>query len=75
MSEKDPNQLRLLEIYGTITIITILFRVLALIIIAHVIKVQKKQQKLRKRQPIIANDTDQLLYGPNLNNLKNTGIF
>ena len=76
MSEKDPNQLRLLEIYGTITIITILFGGLALIYIIHVIKVQKKQkEKLRKRQPIIANDTDQLLYGPNLNNLKNTGIF
>jgi len=70
----NPNQIQLLEIYKTITIATVLLGELALIYIIHVIKVQRKQEKLRKR-PIGINDTDQLLYGPNLPDIKNTGIF
>ena len=77
-TEENPNQIRLLEIYGTITIATVLLGGLALIYIIHVIKVQRKQKeklKLRKRQLIRINNTDQLLYGPNLLDIQQTGIF
>ena len=75
MSTIDSNQIRLLKIYGTITIATVLLGGLALIYIIHVIKVQRKQKEKLRKRPIGINDTDQLLYGPNLPDIKNTGIF
>lgn len=75
--QDDPNKTRLLEIYGVIIIIIVLFGGLALIFVIHVLKIKYKQQKrLHKRKPIIANNPDQLLYGQtNLNNLDKLGLY
>ena len=75
--QDDPNKTRLLEIYGVIVIIIVLFGGLALIFVIHVCKIKYKQQKrLQKRKPIVATNVDELLYGnTNLNNLNKLGLY